>query len=94
VLFAEGVGTAYDDCMQYTLRRVPRRVDEAIRQRARVTGKSLNEVALAALADGAGVSDEPRSRRDLTDIAGTWKREAAVERALAAQDKVNPTDWR
>jgi hypothetical protein len=80
--------------MQYTLRRVPRAVDEAIRQRARVTGKSLNEVALAALAEGAGVGDEPRAWRDLTDIAGTWKREVAVERALAAQDKVNPADWR
>ena len=54
--------------MQYTLRGIPPRLDQVIRERARATGKSLNEVALAALAEGSGLAAEEVVRRDLSDI--------------------------
>jgi len=79
--------------MQYTLRGIPPALDEAIRRRARAEGKSLNETAVEALADGAGLGDEEVVRRDLSDVAGTWKREAAVEAALRAQDRVDEDLW-
>ena len=62
--------------------------------RARAAGKSLNEAAVAALADGAGVAGASRKRRDLGDIAGTWKADKALESALAAQDRVDADLWR
>jgi hypothetical protein len=80
--------------MQYTIRGIPHVVDAALRARARVAGKSLNEAALDALSEGSGVSGARRKRRDLADIAGTWKREKAVESALAAQDQVDEDLWR
>ena len=80
--------------MQYTVRGVPKAVDEALRRRARVEGKSLNEVAIEALAEGLGLGTEPVIRRDLGDIAGTWETDAAVEAALAAQDKVDEALWK
>jgi hypothetical protein len=80
--------------MQYTIRRIPKAVDDAVRERARVTGKSLNEAAVDALADGAGVKGIPRKRRDLGDIAGTWKTDKAFEEALADQDLVDKDLWR
>lgn len=80
--------------MQYTIRRIPKAVDSAIRDRARATGKSLNEAAVDALADGAGVTAGPRRRRDLSDIAGTWKADKALESALADQDRVDDRLWR
>ena len=80
--------------MQYTIRGIPAAIDLAIRERARVAGKSLNEAAVAALADGAGVTGAPRQRRDLGDIAGTWKADKAVDSALAAQDRVDEDLWR
>jgi hypothetical protein len=80
--------------MQYTIRRIPRSVDEALRRRARTEGKSLNEVALDVLRDGLGLRGEPVVRRDLSDIAGTWQQEAAVEAALAAQDQVDEDLWK
>jgi hypothetical protein len=80
--------------MQYTIRGVPEAVDSAIRERARATGKSLNEAAVEALTEGAGVAGAPRKRRDLGDIAGTWKGDKAVERALADQDNVDEDLWR
>ena len=80
--------------MQYTIRGVPAAVDTAIRERARRGGTSLNEAAVEALAEGAGVDGAPRKRRDFGDIAGTWKPDKAVESALAAQDRVDRDLWR
>jgi hypothetical protein len=80
--------------MQYTIRRVPRAVDNAIRERARATGKSLNEAVVETLADGAGVRGVPHRRRDLSDIAGTWKADKVVDAALAEQDRVDADLWR
>lgn len=84
----------YTDCMQYTIRGIPPDVDRAIRARARVAGKSLNAAAVDALAEGAGVAGAPRKRRDLGDVAGTWRAEKAVEAALADQDRVDEDLWR
>lgn len=80
--------------MQYTVRRIPAALDRAIRHRARAEGKSLNEVAVEALADGLGFRKGSVPRRDLTDIVGTWKKEAAVESAIAAQDEVDERLWK
>jgi hypothetical protein len=80
--------------MQYTIRGIPRALDEAIRERAKAEGKSLNEVAVEALAEGVGLGDEDVVRRDLSDVAGTWKKDAAFEAALAAQDLVDEALWK
>jgi hypothetical protein len=80
--------------MQYTIRRIPKAVDDAVRERARVTGKSLNEAAVDALADGAGIKGMPRKRRDLSDIAGTWKTDKTFDAVLADQDRIDKDLWR
>lgn len=86
--------TAYNSCMQYTIRGIPVAVDNALRERARVAGKSLNEAAVDALAEGSGMTGSRRKRRDLADIAKTWKADKAVEAALADQDRVDEDLWR
>ena len=80
--------------MQYTIRRIPKAVDDAVRERARATGKSLNEAAVDALAYGAGLKGIPRKRRDLSDVAGTWKADKAFEAVLADQDRIDKDFWR
>lgn len=80
--------------MQYTIRRIPKAVDHAVRERARATGKSLNEAAVDVLADGAGVKGVPRKRRDLSDIAGTWKSDKTFDAALADRDRIDKDLWR
>jgi len=72
---------------------MPEDVD-ALRERARAEGKSLNEAAIDALAEGAGLNGTRRKRRDLSDIAGTWKPDKAFEEAIAAQDQVDEDLWR
>ena len=80
--------------MQYTIRGIPEALDQAIREKAKAEGKSLNEAAIEALADGLGVSGQAFKRRDLTDIAGTWKKDAAFEKAIADQDKIDERLWK
>ena len=80
--------------MQYTIRRIPRALDEAIRRRARAERKSLNEVAVEALAQGLGLGLERRVRRDLGDVVGTWRKDSGTEAALAAQDRIDEPLWK
>ena len=80
--------------MQYTIRKIPGALDAALRRRAREQSKSLNEVAIEALACGAGISGRPRRLRDLHDIAGTWRNDRAFDRALMAQDAIDEELWR
>ncbi|HKF49117.1 MAG TPA: hypothetical protein VKB38_17290 [Terracidiphilus sp.] len=80
--------------MQYTIRNVPDYLDEALRNSAREEGKSLNDIAVRALARGAGLQEQTRQERDLSDIAGSWRKDAAFDEAIAAQDTVDEALWR
>ncbi len=80
--------------MQYTIRGIPPALDAALRERARIAGQSLNETALDALAEGAGLTGAPKKRRDLSDVAGTWKADKAFDAALEAQDQVDEDLWK
>jgi hypothetical protein len=79
--------------MQYTLRNIPDYLDTALRSAAREQGKSLNEVAILALARGAGLHEGPRRQRDLSDVAGSWHHDPAFESARAAQDTIDDALW-
>jgi plasmid stability protein len=83
----------YNKCMQYTIRNIPNSLDATLRRRAHDQRKSLNEVAIEALARGAGVSGEPSQQRDLRDIAGTWRKDRAFDRAVASQDTIDKELW-
>ena len=85
---------AYNGCMQYTIRNVPDYLDTALRGSAREQGKSVNQVAIEALARGFGLGEPQLRQRDLSDIAGSWRKDPAFERALAAQDTVDEEMWR
>lgn len=87
---------AYSVGMQYTLRDIPKKVDEALRKKAKEQGRSLNDVAVEALAIVSGVVEpaQPIKYRDLSDIAGTYVHDPGFEAAMKAQDVVNPEDWK
>jgi hypothetical protein len=90
------VGTQrYDACMQYTIRQVPAIVDRALRKRAKSEGKSLNQLALEALAVGAGVARaDGKPKRDLSFMRS---RPEDVEDIRAAHEEFEQIDdelWR
>jgi Inner centromere protein, ARK binding region len=85
----------HNACMaQLTIRKVPLAVERALRRRAKQEDMSLNQVALEALARGAGVTAERVKQRDLDDVVGTWAEDPAFEAALEEQRRIDPELWR
>jgi hypothetical protein len=80
--------------LQYTLRNVPAVVDRTLRRKALRSQRSLNDVALEALARGAGVEQEVAEQHDLDFLFGSWVEDAAVDDALADQRRIDPALWR
>jgi plasmid stability protein len=80
--------------MQYTIRKVPKRLDQALRQRARTQNKSLNQVAIETLERALGIAEEPVRHRDLGDLAGKWVEDPDFEQAVADQDRVDEAHWK
>jgi plasmid stability protein len=80
--------------MQYTIRNVPDHLDAALREAARRQDKSLNDVAIEALARGAGLGERPVRQRDLHDIAGSWRKDHAFDSAIASQDVIDEEIWK
>ncbi|HUI44126.1 MAG TPA: hypothetical protein VL523_19345 [Terriglobia bacterium] len=81
-------------CMQYTIRKISNTFDTVLRRWAREQGKSFNEVAIEAMARGAGLTGRPVRQRDLHDIAGTWREDRAFDRARAAHEELEAELWR
>ena len=75
---------------QYTIRRVPERLDRELRRRAREEQRSLNEMTLRALERGLGLAGEEHRHHDLDDLAGTWVDDPEFDRAIEEMDKVDP----
>jgi len=90
----EGDGAAHNSAMRYTLRKIPRDVDAALRQRARQEGKSLNQVALEALSRGLGIAQAPTKFHDLDFVIGTWVEDPEFDKAIEAQRQIDPEMWK
>ena len=86
---------AYNAGMQYTLRNIPKVVDQALRKKAKAEGKSLNQVTLEVMARGLGLNGERVNQTDLDWFLGTGGGlEPEVHKAIAEHDVVNPDDWK
>jgi hypothetical protein len=79
--------------MQYTIRNVSAALDKALKSRAKRLGKSLNEIALEALARSVG---EPVRHRNLRDMPGSWSpaEARALDRFLKNHRKIDEELWK
>jgi plasmid stability protein len=79
--------------MQYTIRNIPPELDRALKDRAKQLGKSVNQVALEALARSIG---QQVKRRSLREMPGAWsKREAAeLDRFLQVHRTIDEELWK
>jgi hypothetical protein len=80
--------------VQYTIRGVPAAVDKALRAKSRRLNQSLNAVALEALAMASGSGEQGLTYHDLDHLAGTWQEDPEFERAIRAQDQIDPKLWK
>jgi hypothetical protein len=65
-----------------------------LRQLARQEGRSINAVAVEALARGIGLTEEEQVFTDLDDLSGTWVADPGFDRAIAEMDKVDEELWK
>ena len=79
---------------QYTLRAVPDAIDRALRHRSKQEAKSLNAVAVEALARGLELDAKPVEHSDLDALIGSWQEDPTFEQAIKDFDKVDEDAWK
>jgi hypothetical protein len=87
----------YSACMkstQYTIRSVPADIDRALRRRAKQDAKSLNTVAVEALARGLELDTKPVEHSDLDALIGSWQEDPAFDQAIADFERVDEETWK
>lgn len=79
--------------VQYTVRNVPWKADQALRRKAGELKLSLNEVLRRALLKEAGMAEE-RVHHDLEGFVGSWQEDPEFDAIIAEQDKVDAEKWK
>jgi hypothetical protein len=80
--------------VQYTIRQVPDRVDQRLRETAAAYGTSVNTAAIDALSRGLGMGMEPVVYHDLDDLAGSWVPDPEFDRIVKDMDQVDEGLWK
>ena len=80
--------------VQYTIRAVPAAIDRALRRRAKQEARSLNTVAIEALARGLELDAVPAEHIDLDPLVGSWQNDKAFDRAIADFERVDEDAWK
>lgn len=78
--------------IQYTIRGIPLPVDQALRKRARQTGKSFNQTVVDTLAlQTFGTIEPPQDSFDW--FFGSMEPDEAFDKAIAEQSVVDKKFW-
>jgi DNA-binding transcriptional regulator YbjK len=80
--------------IQYTLRKVPQQVDQALRQRAQAEKRSLNEITIEVIEHGLGLTGKPVRHHDLDDLIGTWVHDSKFDQAVEEMDQIDTELWK
>ncbi len=80
--------------MQYTIRNISKRLDKALRTKAKAEGKSINTAAIEALEAALGVAGDRPKRRDLAFLSGTWVEDPAFDKTIKDQRRIDPELWK
>ena len=80
--------------LQYTIRGIPKHVDQALRRRAKNLSKSFNQVLLDVLTHAAGT--EPVPNRDLSEVIGSLSDSEArhLDEEIARQRQIDFDMWK
>ena len=83
---------AYTACImskQYTIRSIPDSVDQALRRLAQQESKSINTVAVEALARGLALDAATIEHSDLDSLVGSWQEDSAFDEAVADFERID-----
>ncbi len=73
--------------IQYTIRSIPPKLDQALRKRSKKTGKSLNEVVIEALTKGAGITPDA-TFNDLGWFVGSMQTDSKFDESISWLDSL------
>jgi len=76
---------------QYTIRGVPKKLDDALRSECASSGRSLNSVLLGKLIDACNLGDGPKTN-GLEQFAGTWIADPDFDAAIKEFDTIHPDE--
>lgn len=79
---------------QYTIRSVSDSLDNAVRHRARMEGKSINTVVVEAIGRGLDLGVEIAVHTDLDHLIGTWQEDPDFNRAVAEFGRIDEDAWK
>ena len=77
--------------VQYTVRGVPAEVDHMLRERARATNQSLNQIIVAELIR-ATIGNERKA--DFSDVLGKWTPDEGFDATISAQRQIDWEKWK
>jgi hypothetical protein len=77
--------------VQYTIRGVPKEVDNVLRKKAAQRNQSLNQVIIGELTV-ATVGHERKA--DFSDLVGRWTPDPAFDEIVASQRQIDPDKWK
>lgn len=78
------------EAVQYTIRGISRQVDRVLRQKARRSRRSLNQLVvdeLTKIATGNVV------KADFSDLVGRWETDVAFDEVIATQRQIDLEKW-
>ena len=73
---------------------MPAEVDASLRQRVRREARSLDAVAIDALARGLARDAVPAKRAYLDHLIGSWQDDPAFDRAVAEFERIDDESWK
>lgn len=77
--------------LHYTIRGISPDLDRALRQRAKDSNKSLNQVVLDEMAQA--IIGLP-AHADFLDLVGKWQADPRFDEVIASQRKIDQSKWK
>lgn len=74
---------------QYTIRSIPDAIDSALRRLAKQESKSINAVAVEALARGLQLDTATIEHTDLDSLVGSWQEDPVFDQAVADFERID-----
>ncbi|MGA2441297.1 MAG: hypothetical protein ABSH08_10065 [Tepidisphaeraceae bacterium] len=69
-------------------------MDAALRRRAKLEGKTLNQAALEALSRGLGIEQKQTKFHGLDFAIGTWVEDPEFDKIMEEQRQIDPEMWK
>lgn len=91
-VYSVGMKRSRKSARQYTIRGIPERTDQLLREKAVEYGLSLNETAVKVLQAGLGQCDKP-VHHDFDVYAGTWVQDDVFDEVMKEFERMDEGMW-